>query len=293
MSRRFGFFCALILFFAAFLPVACTRREPAPEPQRYALRGKVVSVDAKQRTVMVDHEEIPGYMAAMTMSYKLKDESDYARLQPGDRIEATLAVTGTESWLEGMFITRPPAGAENLPEPPKPLPLPRAGTAPPDVALVTHEGKASSLSAHRGKVVVLTFIYTRCPLPDYCPRMNMNLATIGNAFESDAARAAKLQLLSVSFDTEYDTPKVLRASRDAFRPGNLQKHVGWDFVTGKPAEMRKLTDFFGLTFELKGTDTLHNLRTAILDADGRVVRTFHGNTWTADEAIAEIRKLGI
>jgi protein SCO1/2 len=253
----------------------------------------VVSVDAKQKQVMLDHEEIPGYMAAMTMGYKLKDDSDYARLQPGDRIEATLAVTGTESWLEGLFITRPPAGAESVPEPEKPRPLPERGTSPPDVTLVTQEGHSLRLSSLRGKFVILTFIYTRCPLPDYCPRMNMNLATIGNAFESDASRAAKVHLLSISFDTEYDTPKVLRASREAFRPAAMQKHVTWDFATGQAADIRKLADFFGLTFELKGVDTMHNLRTAILDADGKVVRTFHGNSWTADEALAEIRKLGI
>jgi protein SCO1/2 len=123
--------------------------------------------------------------------------------------------------------------------------------------------------------------------------MNMNLANIGNAFEADAARAAKLQLLSVSFDPEYDTPAVLRASREAFRPANLKKNVPWDFVTASKGDVQKLGDFFGLTFELKGVDTAHNLRTSILDADGKVVRTFHGNTWTADEALAEIKKLGL
>ncbi|HWQ03665.1 MAG TPA: SCO family protein, partial [Candidatus Nitrosotenuis sp.] len=238
MMQRKTFYLPLVVLIAALtFASACGRKEPAPEAKRYPLRGKVLSVDAQKKLVSVDHEEIPGYMAAMTMSYRLKDNSDYARLQRGDRIEATLVVAGKDYWLEGLFITRPPEGSENLPEPPAPRALPKAGTAPPDVTLLTHEGKRVKLSALRGKIVVLTFIYTRCPLPDYCPRMNMNLANIGNAFESDPARATKLQLLSVSFDPEYDTPAVLRASREAYRPANLKKNVAWDFVTASKADV--------------------------------------------------------
>jgi protein SCO1/2 len=121
--------------------------------------------------------------------------------------------------------------------------------------------------------------------------MNMNLARIAEGFQDDAALAARVQLLSVSFDTEFDTPRVLRENRRLYRPRDAKGDVAWEFVTGKAEEIRRLADFFGVLYEGKGADITHNLRTAVIGRDGRVVEVFNGNTWKPEEVLAVIRKL--
>jgi protein SCO1/2 len=166
----------------------------------------------------------------------------------------------------------------------------RPGDAVPDVALVNHDGKSFRLSQLRGKTVVLTFIYTRCPLPNYCPLMNRNFASIAKALEPQPDRARNTHLLSVSFDPAYDTPAVLRKTREAFRPAGSQLLTPWDFATGSPADVRKLATFFGVTYEGFGANISHNLRTAVIGADGKVVRVFNGNAWQPSEVLAVLKE---
>jgi protein SCO1/2 len=286
---------AILLGGLLLMIAGCAKKEPPQKEARYPLKGKVLSVDTEQKLVFVAHEEIPGFMMAMTMGFKLKDERDFARLQRGDHLQATLVVSDGDSWLEGLFITRPATPEAGLEEPPKPLPGPKAGDRVPEVSFVNQDGRALRLSALTGKVVVLTFIFTRCPLPDFCPRMNQNFAAIARRMAADPALAARLHLLSVSFDTAYDTPPVLRKTRETFYDAKTMAGVSWDFVTGKPAEIRRAADFFGLTFEVKGKnaeDTVHTLRTAVIAPDGRVTRVFTGNLWTVEEVVEEIRRAG-
>jgi protein SCO1/2 len=284
------------LILASVLATGCAKQQaPAPEQKRYQLRGKVISVERTDKLVVIAHEPIPGFMDAMTMGFKLGDERDFDRLQRGDSVEATLVVQGMNSWLETLFITRPQnPDASDADVLTKPLPMPNPGDAVPDLALVNHEGKRIRISDLRGKIVVLTFIFTRCPLPNFCPLMNMNFAKVAKELEREPSRAARTHLLTISFDSDYDTPAVLKKARAAFDEPNTKRAVVWDFATGKKAEIRKATDFFGLSYEVKGKnaeDTVHTLRTAVIAPDGKVAKVLTGNTWTIEEVLAEIRKL--
>jgi protein SCO1/2 len=260
----------------------------------YPFKGKVISVERQDKLVVIAHEAIPGFMDAMTMGFKLKDERDFDRLQRGDRVQASLVVQGMESWLESLFITRPTnPDATDDEVLPKPLPMPKPGDAVPDATLVNHDGKSFRTSALRGQTVVLTFIFTRCPLPEFCPLMNMNFAKIARELTKTPAAASKTRLLTISFDPEFDTPPVLKKTRSAFDDPNAKFAVTWDFASGKKDEVRKLADFFGLSYAVKGKnaeDTVHTLRTAVISPDGKVARVFTGNAWTVEEMLAEVRK---
>ncbi len=265
------------------------------EPKTFPFKGRVISVERQMKEVIFAHEDIPGFMDAMTMGFKLKDQRDFDRLQRGDRVQATLVVQGMDSWLESLFITRPEnpdaSDAEVLP---KPLPMPKPGDALPDVTFVTQDARPLRSSDLRGKIVVLTFIFTRCPLPNFCPLMNMNFAKIARELEKTPATAGKTHLLTISFDPDYDTPAVLKKMRSAFDEPGVKRTAAWDFVTGRKSEVKKVSDFFGLSYQVKGKDaedTIHTLRTAVITPDGKVARIFTGNTWTVDEVLAEVRKL--
>lgn len=274
--------------------VACNRQpaqSEAKDAKRYMLRGKILGVNQAQKTVTIAHEDIQDFMPAMTMDFKMKDERDLARVQRGDRIEATLYVAGTDFLIETPFITRPEPGKEDLQEPPKPLPGPKPGDAVPDVAFVNQDNKRMSLGGLKGRTVVVTFFFTRCPMPNFCPLMNENLKKVAKDLEGDAARAGKVTLLSISFDPEFDTPRVLAENRARYRDPKQQHKVAWDFVTGKPAEVKKAADFFGVHYEGKAADTVHNLRTAVIGPDGKVVQVFTGNEWKPEEVLAAIRRL--
>lgn len=293
-KRRILSIIAMTLLVVA-LHAACATKEPPPEQKRYQVRGKVVSVDKNEKLVYIAHEEIPGFMMAMTMGFKLKDPRDYERLQRGDRVEATLVVQGLDSWLETLFITRPANPDADTPsEPPaKLLPMPKMGDAVPDVTLVNQDNQPITLRALRGKVLVLTFFFTRCPLPNFCPLMNMNMSKIAKQQSQNPAQASRTQLLSISFDP-HDTPAVLRKYRESFVPASTKSAVAWEFVTGKPEQIRKLANFFGLSYDLKGKnaeDTVHTLRTVVINPEGKVVKIFTGNTWTVEEVLAELKGL--
>jgi protein SCO1/2 len=190
--------------------VACQSRPSLPQ-QRFDLQGKVMAVDKSQGTVTVAHEEIPGYMAAMTMSYPLKDAWAFNILKPGQSIRATLVVTSNDVWLEGVVVTeeaKPPSTALA----PKESGRTVLGKEVPDFQLINQDGKRIHFHQYHGKALLLTFIYTRCPLPDYCPLMSKNFARILDTVSRDQPLSATTHLLSISLDPEYDKPAVLRES---------------------------------------------------------------------------------
>jgi protein SCO1/2 len=265
-----------------FTLTACSR-DAGPE-QRYPIKGKVVRVDKRDSTVTVAHEAIPGYMDAMTMPFKLKDERLLVDLTEGDHLQATLVVKGLRSWLEEVVATREAADQMNLggqkiePEP---------GDQVPDFTLTNHDGKRVTLSQYRGRAVVLTFIYTRCPLPDYCPLMTDNFSEIERELKSSPGMYDKTHLLSVTVDPEFDTPKVLRAY------GNTHSadFTHWDFLTGDKNEIKKVATYFGLQYWPDGDQIVHSLRTAIIGGDGKLLKLYHGNEWKPQEIAAELREL--
>lgn len=191
---------ALFLALIAGLMLGCQK---APE-RRFDLRGKVVAVDKVQCQVMVAHEKIPGYMDAMTMPFHIGDDWAVSVLEPGQRIEATLVVRGDRSWIEGLHISK----TEELKGFPVSSPVPKIGEKVPDFWLLNQDNHRIHLSQYSGQTLLLTFIYTRCPLPDYCPRTSMNFSEIYRTLES--GNKSNAHLLTVSFDTDHDTPAVLR-----------------------------------------------------------------------------------
>ena len=259
--------------------------------RRYELKGKVVRVNKDTHQVTLDHEEITGYMAAMIMSFPLNDDQILKELAPGDKLHATLVVDGNSSRLEEISFTRmssndPPGNkTETLPEP-------KAGDAVPDFSLVNQDAKPIRLDRYRGKVLLLTFIYTRCPLPEYCPLMSDNFAWIDKELQKDSALYEKTHLLSVSFDPAYDTPKVLRsygAAHTGKYTSETFKH--WEFATGTPEQIKEIGKFFGLTYVQEKDQIVHSLRTIVITRDGKVYKIYRGNDWKPEEVFRDLQIL--
>jgi protein SCO1/2 len=263
-------------------------------PQKtFPVRGKVIATDATH--VTLDHEAVPGFMDAMTMPYKLKDPSVVSELHPGDRITATILATpdGTEFHdvlLDNIVViaqARPdykPAVQYHVPEP---------GDTVPNFALLNQSDRTLHLSQFKGKVLVATFVYTRCPLADYCPRMSRNFAEIDKALQTDPDLYAKTHLLSISFDPTYDTPKVLRSYGGAYT-GNYTtetfKH--WDFAAPSEKDLPAVTQFFNVGITPGDAKTLtHSLSTIIIGKDGKVAAWYPTNDWQPADLVAQIKKL--
>ena len=262
--------------------------------KKYAFTGRVVSIDSQSHTAMIDGDNVPGFMEAMAMEYKVKPETMLKQLMPGDSISADLIVVGPDpkdpesppdSWLENIKVTghaaSPPAKGANS------LHMPVRGEDVPDFAFVNQDGKKISLSQYRGHVLVVTFIYTRCPFTDFCPRMSANFDEVYKQFATNQS-LAKTHLLSVSFDPEHDTPKVLR------RYGFSVAHTNdaalfrrWEFAAAWPDEMPKLEEFFALTVTPQGGMLTHNLSTAIIGPDGKIADWYHGNDWQVSDLIKD------
>ena len=259
--------------------------------KRFDLKGKVVSVDKYSKEVTVAHEEVKGYMPAMAMPFKLKYAWPFDVLAPGDQIQATLVVTDTSSWLEDVSITKESTDAPNG-ENVSGLAEPKAGDAVKDFSLINQDGKPIHLQQYKGRAVLLTFIYTRCPLPEYCTLMSNQFAEIDKELQKNPSLYARTHLLSISFDPEHDTPEVLR-SYGAAHTGQFsaESFAHWEFVTGSPQEVKDIAQFFGLRYFQDSDQIVHSLRTAIIAPDGRIYKIYNGNEWKPDEALRDLQSL--
>jgi len=271
-----------------FALVACQTQKPLPE-QRFELRGKVVGIDKSAGTVTLQHEAIPGYMAAMTMDYPLKDKWAFDILKPGQTLRATLVVASDRAWLEGIVVTEEakPQGSSLAPTESGRTPV---GEEVPDFPLINQEGKRIHFHQYRGKALLLTFIYTRCPLPNYCPLMSKNFARILDEVNKDPALSPSTHLLSISIDPDYDKPAVLRAYAQEVA-GNPPPFNFWEFASGTPEQVRKVAEFFGLKYWTDGGQIVHTLVTALIGPDGKVVRFYRGNDWQPAEVLTDLRAL--
>jgi protein SCO1/2 len=275
-------YCVLFAVFSAcFLLTSCWR---IPE-KRFELKGKVVSVNKAQRQVTVDHEQIPGFMDAMTMPYSVREDWALEALAPGQAIEATLVVQGDRSWIEGIRISQ--SGDGGRPE--TAVVMPGVGEAVPDFRLVNQDKTRIHLAQYRGRPLLLTFIYTRCPLPDYCPRTSRNFSEVYRGLKSVAKAGRKLHLLTISFDTEYDTPAVL--GEYARRYLNPPDFGAWEFATGSPEDIKNIAGYFGLVYRKESGQITHSLVTALIGADGKLKQIFQGNEWTSGQVLDAFRAL--
>jgi len=265
----------------------------AGELKTFPVRGKIVSVDAAKGMVMLDHEAIPGFMDAMTMPYKLKDASVAGELHPGDRITAKMLVRKVGDDYEDPLLDEIVVTAQARPDykPTVQYHIPTAGDAVPDFKLTNEDGRTIHLAQFKGRVLLLTFVYTRCPLPDYCIRMSRNFAQIDKALQADPSLYAKTHLLSISFDPKDDTPTVLKSYGETYIGGDARRAFAhWDFAVPPVGELAALTQFFDVGITPGNGSTLtHSLSTALIGKDGRVRAWYPTNEWTPDEVLTAMK----
>jgi protein SCO1/2 len=265
----------------------------ASATKSYPIRGKVVSIDKAGNTIDLDAGAIPGFMDAMTMTYKVTDPAALGELHPGDGIAATLLVDHDAAGPANMRLKDVVIVAEDSPDykPAVQYHLPAPGDAVPDFKLLNQSDKTIGLKAFRGKVVVMTFIYTRCPLADYCPRMSRNFAQIDKALAEDKALYAKTHLISVSFDPTYDTPKVLKSYGEAYTGKYVNETFQhWDFAAPPVAELPRMEQFFDVGVTPGESGTLqHSLSTVVIGKDGKVVAFWPTNDWTVADVLAKVK----
>ena len=274
----------------------CTwgERPPANE-KRYPIKGIVVTVSKTDRTATIKHEDIPGYMAGMTMDFKIRNTADLEIMKPGDQITGTLVVDDVSSWIEVTAITE--GGAALTPTTVVPG-EPKPGDEIPDFTLLNQDGKPIHLSQYKGKALALTFVYTRCQQPDQCTLMSYNFAAIDKELQQQPEVYAKTHLLTISFDPEYDTPKVMR-SYGASHTGRYSDETfqHWEFASGSADEVKRIAEYFGLRY-FKDSSTgeeqvMHSLRTAVIDRGGKLVKLYRNNEWKPAEIAADLRSLTV
>jgi protein SCO1/2 len=242
--------------------------------RHYSTHGLVLTVDKPGAVVTISHEEFPGFMDAMVMPFDLRGAARRVLLTPGDRVRLRLAVEGDRSWVDRLEIVsaeRVDVGLLNTPAVPQLVPV---GDVVPDFELIDQSGARVTLASLKGKVVAVNFIYTRCPLPDYCPRMVANFRSIRDRFASRMGR--DLALLTVTFDPKYDTPELLRKYAAAERAGG----AGWHFLTGDAAAIERVCAAFGIQYWPEEGLITHTLETAVIDRQGRLAATVEGKDFT-------------
>jgi protein SCO1/2 len=291
-----GLLCGWVLALPFILPLdgcrsARDNRAVQTGPvKQYAVKGIIVGTDATHGEVTIDTEEIPGFMEAMTMPYKVKDPNVLQDLHPGDHMTGMLLVGANSTSLDQIVIT---SQAKPDYKPQAQYHVPAPGDRVPDFRLTNQNGRPITFQHFRGKALLVTFIYTRCPLSDYCPRMSRNFASIDKSLQADPALYRKTHLLSISFDPAYDSPAVLRSYGEAYT-GNYthEKFEHWDFAAPAKADLPKLLQFFdvGATPGEKGTIT-HSLSTAVIAPDGTIAQWYPTNDWNPADVLDELKKV--
>jgi protein SCO1/2 len=259
-------------------------RAPEPEGRSFELQGQILAVRPERREVVIKHGDIKGFMPGMTMPFTVKDASLLNGKQPGDLVTATLVVGEVQAYLSTLTKTghaTPEAAA-----PPPPPDIRQPGETLADAPLVDQDGAPRPLSSFRGHRIALTFIYTRCPLPDFCPLMDKHFAEVQKTLAATPS-LADVRLVTVTLDPAFDTPRVLAAH--ARRQGADLKR--WSFLTGDPKDVNQFGSQLGMYVEHNPTgssDITHNLRTAVIDPQGRLVTIHTGNSWTPAELVADL-----
>jgi protein SCO1/2 len=269
--------------------------------QTFEVKGVVVKVTPGSKEVEIRHEEIPGYMPAMTMPFDVKTTNELAGIAPGDQVLFRLIVTDTEGWIEnikrlGSSLSNAPAlvvGPDGSQASPDKIRVVRdveplnIGDLLPEYHFTNQFGQAFSTAKFKGQALAITFIFTRCPFPTFCPFTAHNFAAAQQKLLEKTDAPKNWHLLTISFDPSYDTPRVLKAY------GELYKYnpERWTLATGSMLDILTLGQQFGLVTQPEQTGTIsHNLRTVVIDAAGRVQKNIVGNSWTSDELVDEMVK---
>ena len=273
---------AILSLTLLFGVIACSRTPS------YEVVGQIVAIDPARQEITVKHGDIKGFMPGMTMAFKVKDAGVMSGKEPGDLVRATLVVEDTFGYLTRVDVT----GHAPLTEPPpsrSAIDVLPPGQQAPDVRLVDQDGTERHLSEWRGRVLAVTFIYTRCPLPDFCPLIDRQFLAAQREASADPQLRDRVHLLSITLDPSFDTPPVLLAH--ARQVGADPK--AWTFATGAAEDLDRFGSRFGVSVmrnDPSGAEVIHNLRTAVLDRDGRLTTIFGGNDWSAADLLKELRR---
>ncbi len=281
------------------MAVSCKRSDDAGSParpaaaqstnrQEFQVKGVVQAVRLRQKEVEIKHEAVLGYMPAMTMPFEVRDTNELAGLEPGQPVTFRLIVTDTEGWIDQIRKSAPPT---NAPPTSGPFRLVRdveplaVGDPLPEYHFTNQFGQAFSTARYRGQALAITFLFTRCPYPNFCPRMANNFQEAQQKLLTLANGPTNWQLLTISFDPDFDRPAVLKAYAEAHQCD--PRH--WTYATGELIDITAIAEQFGMTFWHDETGGIsHNLRTAVVDASGRVQKVFAGNEWNSAELVAEL-----
>jgi protein SCO1 len=248
----------------------------SPPAKRYPLQGEVISVEAPRGMIIVKHGDIPGLMPAMTMEYSVADAKQIEKLEPGDKITADLVVSANTGQLENIVLVSkgngtPSSTYQHIPE---------KGEVVPDFVLTNQNAKRVHFHDFRGKVLLVTFIYTRCPLPDFCPRMSDNFRQIQKQLLATSGSQAHTAFLSISFDPEHDTPAVLKHYASIYdKPTKGQHPFDWQFAVPSPRDLPEIAKFFGLVLQPQNAQIVHSLSTTLISPDGKVEQWYDSNDW--------------
>lgn len=256
--------------------------------ETFTVHGIILELTTDGHGVVVRHQAIPKYMAAMTMTFSIKDRRELSGLTPGDEIDFHLVVTDEDQWIEKLVRT----GHRAVIPPEKPrhdsptIEL-KDGALFPDESFLSESGTIHRFSEWRGRAVALTFIFTRCPMPTFCPLMSKNFGRARQALLSRHDGPTNWQFLSLSFDPTHDSPPVLAAYANNYREGNADR---WLFGVLDQTTLSNLAPRLNLIVQNDGDSLMHNLRTVVIDLDGRIRRQFDGNEWTSAELVDAIVK---
>ncbi len=281
----------LVFSLSVVLVVGACRSRPVDE-RVFALQGQVLAVQPDRQQATVKHEEIKGLMPAMTMPYRVKDAKLLDGISPGDLINGTLVIVSNDAYLTEVRKV----GSAPLEKPPAEAPAPtssglellKPGDPVPDALFVDQDARKRQLDPHDGSTLLVTFIYTACPLPTFCPLMDRHFASIQTAIKADPA-LKNVRLISVTFDPATDTPAVLKKHARELKADPAV----WTFFTGTREDIDRFASRFGISVSRAlndERDITHNLRTAIVAPTGRLVKLYIGNEWTPEQLLADLRK---
>ncbi len=282
---------------SASVPVPPVPPAPSTNLQTFFVRGVVKELKPDGKTVVIDHEEIPNYMAKMVMPFKVKDTNQLAGVGTNDQIHFRFTVAEYESWIDQ--VTRTGTAATPAADPNRKsfrlvreVEVLKEGDALPEYTFTDQRGQPFRTADFRGRALAITFIFTRCPVPDFCPRMSYRFAQVDKLLRALADGPTNYQLLSLSFDVDYDTPPVLLNYANTVKAQHGADLGRWTFATGKLIDIDDITERFGLVFPRDAEKPVfnHNLRTVVIDAAGKVQKIFIGNEWKADELVTEMVK---
>jgi protein SCO1/2 len=282
--------CVVLGLCLAVFGTSCGRKS---DQREYTLQGQVLAVTPNHQQATINQEEIKGFMGAMTMPYNVHDPKQLDGIAPGDLVNAKLIVLSNDAYLTD--VKKVGQAPVPIPAPEAPAPsaasgfeLLKPGETVPDTPFVDQDNKKRTFRSFNGSTVLLTFIYTRCPMPTFCPLMDQHFAAIQKRLKDDPAMNGRVHLVSVSFDPVVDRPPVLKAH--AQKLGADLKT--WTFLTGDRDEIDRFAARFGVSVARAPNDQrdiTHTLRTAIVDAGGKLVKIYIGNEWTPEQALADLK----